>query len=568
MRIRDDGELAAAQVDYVDDIHPTARGRDNMNAVAAAKWLKSRMNSVGNQADDRKYRQPTCKPGAWKGEIMHTDQPLPRKSTTAKKWLRFKNGLDWVITQAEVGDFLATAELRRIAGLGVNVTEVYLDARPYLKGFFNAIEAFRIDRDRNGWRIRAKAELDLTQSGIQYDCGLTPIQEEAAMNSAEALEINDSSTAAAMVGYPLLTAITPELIDHCEALIQLFEGDTPREVFIRPASATQYRYYIGDASAEGFGGVTQFPDGTIRGRRGLWDAKFAEGGSNVREAINQVNHLIREIRSGIHDGCALWPFTDNAVWSAVWLKGLSTAKHLFNLVLELRIECRVHEVHCTVCHISGNRMIESGIDGWSRGDFETGISLGYDLRNYLPLSKGCFDVAGATLIPWLRSWMQGDYSGPLSPEGWFWDGHLPGIHIWAPPPAAALIALKQLSRSRQKRRHELTHVVLIPRILYWEEWQTRFEKEVDIWFMLHPGTVWPHFAHEPLVVGLSFPMHRSYPWLLRMESEKVVEIGRSLSALSKTSNIRVGHYLRQLWSNPRELPEVHGGLVCKMLQGT
>jgi hypothetical protein len=122
MRIRGDGELASAQVDYVDDIHPTARGHDNKNAVAAAKWLKSRMNSVGNQADDRKYRQPTCKPGAWKGEIMHTDQPLPRKSTTAKKWLRFKSGLDWVITQAEAGDSLATSELKRIASLGVNVT--------------------------------------------------------------------------------------------------------------------------------------------------------------------------------------------------------------------------------------------------------------------------------------------------------------------------------------------------------------------------------------------------------------------------------------------------------------
>jgi hypothetical protein len=565
MRIRGDGELASSQVDYVDDIHPTARGRDNKNAVKAAKWLKSRMNSVGNQADDRKYRQPTCKPGAWKGEIMHTDQPLPRKSTTSKKWLRFKSGLDWVIIQAGIGDSLATAELRRIAGLGVNVTEVYQDARPYLKGFFNAIESFRADRDHNGWRIRTGADLDLAQSGIIDDCALTPLQVQIAMDSAESLEINDASTSAAMVGYPLLTSITSELLAHCEALIELFDGDLPREVFIRPASASQFRYYVGDASAEGLGGATQFPDGTIRGRRGVWDPKFAEGGSNLREATNQVNHLIREIRTGIHDGCELWAFTDNAVWSAVWLKGLSTAKHLFDLVLRLRIECRLHEVYLHVCHISGDRMIESGVDGWSRGDFETGISLGHDLRNYLPLAMNCFDVAQATIIPWLRSWMKDDYSGPLSPEGWFWEGHLPGVHIWAPPPAAALIALKQLSRSKQKRRYELTHVVLIPRILYWEEWQTRFEKEVDIWFFLHPGTVWPHFAHEPLVIGISFPMYRSYPWLLRMEPEKVVEIGRSLSTLSKTSHVRVGHYLRQLWSQPRELPEVHGGLVRRLL---
>eukprot|EP00804_Cyclotella_cryptica_P007709 CCRYP_001331-RA/>CCRYP_001331-RA protein AED:0.40 eAED:0.40 QI:0/0/0/1/1/1/2/0/264 len=264
MRLRRDGELAAAEVNYVDDIHPTARGRDKGPAVKAAKWLKSHMNSVGNQADDRKYRQPTCRPGDWKGEIMHTDQPLPRKSTTAKIWI------------------------------------------------------------------------------------------EDSMTSAEWLEIEDLSTASAQAGYPTLTKITPELVDRCEALLELFDSDQPREVFICPASSSCYRYYVGDASREGLGGATQFPDLKIRGRRGMWLANFSSGGSNLREATNHVNHLIREIREGLHDGCELWAFTNNGVWSADWLKGLSTAKHLFTLVLKLRIECRIHEVYLNVCHISGN----------------------------------------------------------------------------------------------------------------------------------------------------------------------------------------------------------------------
>ena len=310
---------------------------------------------------------------------------------------------------------------------------------------------------------------------------------------------------------------------------------------------------MGDSSREGLGGATQFPDLKIRGWRGMWLADFASGGSDLREATHHVNHLIREIQEGLHDGCELWAFTDNGVWSAVWLKGLSTAKHLFTLVLKLRIECRIHEVYLNVCHISGNRMIETGIDGWSRGDFETGISLGYDLRNFLPLDKSAFEVAGASLIPWLKSWMGKDYSRPLDPEGWFWDGHLLGIHLWTPPPAAALIALKQLSRTKQKRRFDVTHIVLIPRLLYWEEWQSRFEKEMDIWFVMHHGTAWPTFTHEPLLVGLSFPMYRSYPWLLRLESEKVVEIGRTLSKLSKESHVRLGDHLRKLWSDPREI---------------
>ena len=327
-------------------------------------------------------------------------------------------------------------------------------------------------------------------------------------------------------------------------------------MYIRPSSANKLRYYVGDASAEGFGGATQFPDGTIRGRRGVWSSEFAAGGSNLREAQNQANHLLNEIRSGLHDGCALWAATDNGVFSAVFLKGMSQAIHLFNLVLMLKLECRAHEVYLNIFHIAGTRMIATGMDGWSRGDFESGISLGYDLRLFLPLSKPAHEVAGECLMPWIKGWMGSDFIEPLTPKGWFWDGHQSGVHLWMPPPAAALIALKQVAKARQKRPYDCTHVVIIPRILYWEEWRSRFDKEVDVWFVLHSGEAWPHFAHEPLIVGFSFPMNRSYPWLLRLLSEKVVGIGRALSTMSKESHIRVGSYLRKLWNSPRSLPEV------------
>ena len=254
------------------------------------------MNSVGNQADDRNYRQPTCRPGDWKGEIMHTDQPLPRKSTTAKKWVRFKSGIDWVLQQAHESNSVSTAELRRITGLGINVTEVYHDARCYLKGFFNAIEAFRANRDLNGWRLKAEVEEALANdAGIVDESGLTTLQIEDSMTSAEWLETEDLSTASAQAGYPTLTNITPELVDHCKALLELFDSDRPREVFIRPASSSCYRYYVGDASREGLGGAMQFPDLKIHGRRGMWLADFVSGGSNLRKATNHVNHLIREI---------------------------------------------------------------------------------------------------------------------------------------------------------------------------------------------------------------------------------------------------------------------------------
>ncbi len=107
---------------------------------------------------------------------------------------------------------------------------------------------------------------------------------------------------------------------------------------ICPTDIGKLCFFIGDASREGFGGATQFPDGKITSREGLWDQKFAEGGSNLREAQNQVNHLLHEFIARRHDGCKLWAATNSSVWLAVWNKGLSSACNLFYLVLALKQE--------------------------------------------------------------------------------------------------------------------------------------------------------------------------------------------------------------------------------------
>ena len=83
--------------------------------------------------------------------------------------------------------------------------------------------------------------------------------------------------------------------------------------------------------------------------------------------------------------------------------------------------------------------------------------------------------------------MGAEYAEPLTPEGWLLTGHAPGTHVWAPPPAAAHYALKQVAQARLKRPYTTTHVILIPRLLYREEWQARFEKETDIWFAMSTG---------------------------------------------------------------------------------
>ena len=209
-------------------------------------------------------------------------------------------------------------------------------------------------------------------------------------------------------------------------------------------------------------------------------------------------------------------------------------------------------------------MILTGVDGGSRGNAEAGVLVGHNVCKFIPLDKSAFDLAGDLLEEWCRDWMGSDYPKPLEPLGWYTRGHQPGVHLWAPPPAAALVALKELAASRQKRPHDVTHVFVCQRLLWQEEWRTRLERETDIWFILHPGKYWPRCFFEPLIVGISFPMSsRSRgPWLVRQERDKVVQIGRSLSEVSKTSHLLVGRYLRELWSCPWTLPPMPGGVVC------
>jgi hypothetical protein len=476
--------------------------------------------------------------------MTHTDTPYPVKGTTAKKRGRGRSGLKWIWDQCGFDDGeedpikfidaqeswdvqIDTAELRRIAGLWIHLTELYTEGRCFLKGFFNALEAFRCDRDLDGWKL------------------------QEAMDSARELEENDASRETAGNGYPLVTRVTYQLVLHTHALRRLFNTEEPRVSSIRPTEKSKIRYACGDASAEGFAQAVQYPDLRIDERDGLWLPEFAEKSSNLREAMNIANHLKHDIQAGKHDGCEIWQATDNAVWSAVCNKGMSSVRHLFDLLVEIKILCHEHEVFYHCFHISGERMIATGIDGLSRGDHESGIALGYDLRDFLPLDVGPFDYPDNGLEEWCRGWMGEDYSPPATPREWFWDAHKPGVHLIAPPAAAALTALKEVAKGRHKRPRDTIYVILIPRLLYQEEWRSRFQKEVDVWFPLSTGEFRPHSAFEPLMVGISFPLYRTRPWQLRMERDKVVEVGRTLSQMSKESNLRVRDHLCKLWRDPR-----------------
>jgi hypothetical protein len=129
---------------------------------------------------------------------------------------------------------------------------------------------------------------------------------------------------------------------------------------------------------------------------------------------------------------------------------MSHARHLVHLVITLKQVAREHKVFIHCFHISGDRLIVYGVDGLSRGNYDLGISLGFNVCQFMPLNVSAWDIAGNVLADWCNSWMGEDYRPPLLPVGWFEEGHRPGVHLWTPPPAEALVALRELSRSWHK----------------------------------------------------------------------------------------------------------------------
>ena len=73
-----------------------------------------------------------------------------------------------------------------------------------------------------------------------------------------------------------------------------------------------------------------------------------------------------------------------------------------NIELNLKVACQDHEVYLHIYHLSGDRMIKTGLDGRSRGDLDAGVSLGHDVRLYLPLDKGAFQLARRSLEEWCK----------------------------------------------------------------------------------------------------------------------------------------------------------------------
>jgi hypothetical protein len=232
-------------------------------------------------------------------------------------------------------------------------------------------------------------------------------------------------------------------------------------------------------------------------------------------------------------------------------------------------------------HVAGTRMIAQGTDGCSRGQLMEGIMAGQDMLEFIDLARTAVERY-PPLLNWIRSWTGQDSLEPLTPEGWFEEGH--GItggtldshgvwipthgpsnktFLWAPQPAVADAALEELLKARHKRT-DTFHVVVIPRLMT-PRWRRLFNKVCDFTFVVSPKTsFWPPTMYEPLWVGIIFPFTHHRPWCLK-RAPLLVELGVKMREMLPDREADARNLLRKLYGLPGRLERVSQHVACGML---
>ena len=160
----------------------------------------------------------------------------------------------------------------------------------------------------------------------------------------------------------------------------------------------------------------------------------------------------------------------------------------------------------------------------------------------------------------------------VSPTEWstdksnlkFWrHHHKPGTYVWSPPPAAAQVCVEEIRKARIKR-HQSTHVIVIPRLMT-PLWLEQLYKTADLVFSVKPThAFWSKEQFEPLTIAIAFPYISFFPWQLR-GTPKLYAVARKLRQLSDQEELARGHFLRQLLLQFRGLPTMQQDVVRRML---
>ena len=538
----EDGEIACDVFIYVDDLRPV--GPTEEECWLASRRVGSLLNWLGLQDAARKRRPPSQEPGAWAGSIVHTSSDQVEILVSKERWLKAKGMLSWMqeqmLTQEDTLEFKLLESYR---GFLIYISRTYPSISPYLKGIHQTLDSWRPWRREDGWRMSERE--------------VRACLAESMEDTEWRMDFTDERKA------PVRVSAAPRLKWDLEALVALFEGENPTKRRVRPGKLAVAMYGFGDASGKGFGSSLVIK-GVVYFRHGQWSDEVEKESSNFRELSNLVRAVEEAAAKGLLDDCELFLFTDNTTAEGAYYRGTSSSRLLFDLVLRLRILQQRSEVFIHVLHVSGTRMIASGVDALSRGSANEGVMRGEDLLSFVPLHLSAADREGE-LVNWVLSWansFEGDFL-QLTPSDWFDVGQWRNKCVWCPPPGAADVAVELLAKSKHKRPHH-EHLFICPRLMT-NRWRKQLSKVCDVIFTIPVGSdVWGLHQHEPLLLGLALPLIKHRPWRLR--GVPILErVGRNLSELSPSAPGWGRDILRELLQFMRGLDSMQESLVWEML---
>lgn len=547
------GRIAGDVGTYVDNLRPV--GSSRMHCSAVAHRISTVMCFLGIQDALRKRSAPSRRAGAWSSSVIHTDQGQLTVSVTQEKWDRARSYLlEMQQTLASSGEF-DFKELEKQRGFLVYVTRTYPALVPFLKGIHLTLDSWRGNRDAEGWKLMGELAAHHGTTVLAYD------------------------------KHPAKVRAVPRLTDDVASLLALFSSERPPRRVLRSTQVLAVFYGYGDASGCGFGSTFTAPGG-LEYSYGLWGDDLAGLSSNYRELFNLTEALAAKVETlpfqhldsvvgalekqvTLQASSEIFMFTDNAVAEGAFFRGTSSNRRLFELIVRLK-QLELHKgVQLHVIHVSGSRMQAQGTDALSRGDLNTGVMRNLNMLAYVPLHLGA-TVLSPAVVNWVHSWAPpGKEVSELTPAQWYTVGHghmgsgqvvagmwapntAPAsqvLRLWAPPPAAADVAIEQLSFSRHKRP-DLTHVFVCPRLMT-HRWRKRLYKISDVLFNVPTGACcsalfWPAHMYEPLVIGLILPFLPTSPWL-RRDTPSVLDLAGALRGVWSQSPGADRDILRQFW---------------------
>jgi hypothetical protein len=542
-KVRDDGVLAADLFTYCDDLRPTAPTKEE--CWDGAHQVCCRLTWFGIQDAPRKRRAASNRPGAWAGSIVHTDEDCVTVLVSEAKWSKTKKWIEWMRNSLKESTEIEFKELVRCRGFLIYVSRTYKPFVPYLRGIHKTIDNWRPFRDSNGWKLKESEIL-------------------AAMEADEDFYVNEQKKCEPG---SMVTAV-PRLRSDVEALYKLTRSPAPPKVVKRRKKAATVSYGFGDASGKGFGSSVEI-NGVQHSEYGTWNAEIEQKHSNYKELRNLVNAVVNCYEAGLLKDAELFMFTDNFVAECAFYNGGSNKnKDLNDLVFQLWELQMQGDFSLFVFHVSGTRMIASGIDGLSRGDKLEGVTKGNAMTQFVPIHQDPLSRS-PTLKSWVDSWWDEGYGSLkwMEPTNWYSDTMLSGNFLWNIPPAAGQAAIEQLC-THVHGRPDSCHIVLIPRLCT-SMWRKQAGKCVDLILNVQPGEeFWNAEMHEPLLILFYFPIlphdTRFRPWQLK-GTELVVRTKRYVRRMQESSDPVDWSCLRKLLVSARKLPTMQDGLARELL---